>query len=147
MDVDRGCGAAAAGCCDDVQFDEHEDDVLDALDEAADEPKQTSAAEAFRKAKARPVVDDDAGSDDELEVEELPMSDDELEVEELPLSDDDIEVEELPVAEAPPPPRMLKARWVEGGLALKEFEVSEQDVRAQIFAQTAIPPGAPDFGV
>ena len=121
-------------------FDEHADDVLDALDEAADEPKLTSAAEAFRKAKARPVVDDDAGSDDELEVEELPMSDDELEVEELPLSDDDIEVEELPVAEAPPPPRMLKARWLEGGLALKEFEVSEQDVRAQIFAQTAIPP-------
>ena len=38
------------------------------------------------------------------------------------------------------PPRTLKARWVEGGLALKEFEVSEQDVRAQIFAQTAIPP-------
>ena len=73
-------------------------------------------------------------------MEELPLSDDELEVEELPLSDDDdIEVEELPVAEAPPP-RMLKARWVEGGLALKEFEVSEQDVRAQIFAQTAIPP-------
>ena len=68
-----------------------------------------------------------AASDDELEVEELPLSD-----------DDDIEVEELPVAEAPP--RMLKARWVEGGLALKEFEVSEQDVRAQIFAQTAIPP-------
>ena len=67
------------------------------------------------------------------------MSDDELEVEELPLSDDDIEVEELPpVVEAPP--RMLKARWLEGGLALKEFEVSEQDVRAQIFAQTAIPP-------
>ena len=125
---------------DDVQFDEHEDDVLDALDEAADEPKQTSAAEAFRKAKARPVVDDDAGSDDELEVEELPLSDDELEVEELPLSDDDdIEVEELPVAEAPPP-RMLRARWLEGGLALKEFEVSEKDVRAQIFAQTAIPP-------
>ncbi len=125
---------------DDVQFDEHEDDVLDALDEVADEPKQTSAAEAFRKAKARPVVDDDAGSDDELEVEELPMSDDELEVEELPLSDDDdIEVEELPVAEAPPP-RMLRARWVEGGLALKEFEVAETDVRAQIFAQTAIPP-------
>uniref|UniRef100_A0A7S4E7R8 CS domain-containing protein n=1 Tax=Pelagomonas calceolata TaxID=35677 RepID=A0A7S4E7R8_9STRA len=121
-------------------FDEHEDDVLDALDEVADEPKLTSAAEAFRKAKARPVVDDDHASDDELEVEELPMSDDELEVEELPLSDDDdIEVEELPpIAEAPP--RTLKARWVEGGLALKEFEVSEQDVRAQIFAQTAIPP-------
>ena len=74
-------------------------------------------------------------------MEELPLSDDELEVEELPLSDDDdIEVEELRVVEAPPPPRMLKARWVEGGLALKEFEVSEQDVRAQIFAQTAIPP-------
>ena len=75
VDVDRGCGAAAAGCCVLMMysFDEHEDDVLDALDEVADEPKLTSAAEAFRKAKARPVVDDDAGSDDELEVEELPL--------------------------------------------------------------------------
>ena len=34
---------------DDVQFDEHADDVLDALDEAADEPKPTSASEAFRR--------------------------------------------------------------------------------------------------
>ena len=51
-----------------------------------------------------------------------------------------MEVEELPVVAEAPPPRMLKARWVEGGLALKEFEVSEKDVRAQIFAQTAIPP-------
>ena len=123
---------------DDVQFDEHEDDVLDALDEVADEPKRRRPRRLERRRRAA-VVDDDAGSEAELEVEELPLSDDELEVEELPLSDDDIEVEELPVVEAPPP-RMLKARWLEGGLALKEFEVSEQDVRAQIFAQTAIPP-------
>ena len=41
---------------DDVQFDEHADDVLDALDEAADEPKLTSASEAFRAAKARPPL-------------------------------------------------------------------------------------------
>ena len=53
--------------------DEHADDVLDALDEVADEPKPTSAAEAFRKAKARlslttTLLMHDA-SDDELEVE------------------------------------------------------------------------------
>lgn len=59
------------------------------------------------------------------------MSDDDLEVEELPLSDDDASVEE---------PRTLRARWVEGGLVLKAFDVVEGDVRAQIFGQTGIPP-------
>lgn len=126
--VDVGPQLPGAIVEEDPAFDADADDALDALDEVAPVPPPTSATAAFRAAQARPVAE---GDDSDLEVEELSLSDDDLEVEELPLSDDDASVEA---------PRTLRARWVEGGLVLKAFDVSEGDVRAQIFGQTGIPP-------
>ena len=69
------------------------------------------------------------------------LSDDELEVEELPLSDDDTSRSRS--CRSPRRRRRRACSRRAGSRAAsrsKEFEVSEQDVRAQIFAQTAIPP-------